>query len=286
MVSETLCGLVPRAAVRAVEAELAAAGCPDADFDAMELCRMVIGRDPRLAPDALTKEQADRLAGLTTRRATREPLQYLAGEWDFLDLTLRVGPGVLCPRADSEVVCETAIELLRRDANPAPRVLDLCAGTGCLGLGVQRFVPHAAVTCVEKSDDAFRYLAANTGGTPVEALRADVMDYWRTLTPGSVDLILCNPPYLTAEEMTRLMPETAREPATALDGGRDGLDFYRAIAAHYRNVLRPGGRLVFEIGCAQREVVRGILSRAGWTEIACRRDYGGNDRVLSARRPL
>ena len=286
MVSETLCGLVPRAAVRAVEAELAAAGCPDADFDAMELCRMVIGRDPRLALDALTKEQADRLAGLTTRRAAREPLQYLAGEWDFLDLTLRVGPGVLCPRADSEVVCETAIELLRRDANPAPRVLDLCAGTGCLGLGVQRFVPHAAVTCVEKSDDAFRYLAANTGGTPVAALQADVLDYWRTLTPGSVDLILCNPPYLTAEEMTRLMPETAREPAMALDGGRDGLDFYRAIAAHYRDVLRPGGRLVFEIGCAQREAVRGILSRAGWTEIACRRDYGGNDRVLSARRPL
>lgn len=286
MVSETLCGLVPRAAVRAVEAELAAAGCPDADFDAMELCRMVIGRDPRLAPDALTKEQADRLAGLTTRRAAREPLQYLAGEWDFLDLTLRVGPGVLCPRADSEVVCETAVELLRRDANPAPRVLDLCAGTGCLGLGVQRFVPHAAVTCVEKSDDAFRYLAANTGDTPVEALRADVLDYWRTLTPGSVDLILCNPPYLTAEEMTRLMPETAREPAMALDGGRDGLDFYRAIAAHYRDVLRPGGWLVFEIGCAQREAVRDILSRAGWTEIACRRDYGGNDRVLSARRPL
>ena len=105
MVSGALCGLAPREALHAVQAELEAAGCPDADFDAAQLCRMVLGCDPRFAQSVLTPEQAERLSELTARRAAREPLQYLAGEWDFLDFTLKVGPGVLCPRADSEVVC-------------------------------------------------------------------------------------------------------------------------------------------------------------------------------------
>lgn len=98
----------------------------------------------------------------------RVPLQYLAGEWDFLGLTFKVGPGVLCPRADSEVVCETAIELLQQMGKPEPRVLDLCAGTGCLGIGIRHFVPSASVTCVEKSPQALQYLQANVHGTGVQ----------------------------------------------------------------------------------------------------------------------
>ncbi|MEE0801179.1 MAG: peptide chain release factor N(5)-glutamine methyltransferase [Gemmiger sp.] len=277
-----LAALTPRAALRAVQTILEQAGCPDADFDARELYRMVSGRDPRLADAPLPAPQAERLAELTARRADREPLQYLAGEWDFLDFTLRVGPGVLCPRADSEVVCETAVDLLRQAGRPDPLVLDLCAGTGCLGLGVRRFLPQARVFCVEKSPAALRYLLANTAGTGVAAVEADVLTYWQTLPPATVDLILCNPPYLTAAEMADLMPETAREPAMALDGGTDGLDFYRAIAANYRQTVRPGGSLVFEIGCAQRRAVKTILADNGWTGIDSRRDYGGNDRAVWA----
>ena len=110
--------------------------------------------------DGPTEAEAARLAALADRRAAREPLQYILGEWDFMDFSLKVGPGVLCPRADSEVVCETAIELLQ--GVPSPRVYDLCAGTGCLGLGIARHVPGADVTCVEKSHDAWPYLTANT----------------------------------------------------------------------------------------------------------------------------
>lgn len=283
MVTPPLAGLSPRQAVRAVQTQLEAAGCPDADFDARELFRMAAGRDPRLAFSPLTVPQAERLAALAARRAAREPLQYLAGSWDFLDFSLKVGPGVLCPRADSEVVCETAAALLREMDGPAPQVIDLCAGTGCLGLGIQRFVPTAEVRCIEKSPDAFAYLAANTAQTPVQAVQADVMEYWRTLAPGSVDLILSNPPYLTAAEMASLMPETAREPAMALDGGKDGLDFYRVIAAYYRQAVRPGGWLVLEIGCSQREEVTALCRAAGWQSLQCRRDCGGNDRVVLAR---
>ena len=170
------------------------------------------------------------------------------------------------------------------DARPGMRVLDLCAGTGCLGIGIRHFVPSASVTCVEKSPQALQYLQANVHGTGVQAKAADVLQYWRELMPQSVQLIISNPPYLTGSEMQALMPETAHEPAMALDGGTDGLDFYRAIAAHYRDIVCPGGWLVFEIGCAQRADVMEICRQSGWQQVQARKDYGGNDRVVYAQR--
>ena len=286
MVSEAM---LPRAAVREVEQRLTAAGCPDADFDARELFRLATGRDVRLSDRPLTAEQAAALEALCTRRAAREPLQYLCGSWSFLDFELAVGPGVLCPRADTEVVAQAAAETLAGIA--APRVLDLCAGTGCLGLGVKRFCPDAQVTCVEKSPEAFRYLEQNVrtalpGAAPaVQAVQGDLFTYWQSLPEGQLDLIVSNPPYLTAEEMQHLQPEVAQEPAMALEAGDDGLVFYRALAQHYRDALRPGGALVLEIGWQQRQAVMELLAGNGWADIECRRDYGGNDRCIIAHRP-
>ena len=201
-----------------------------------------------------------------------------------MDFTLKVGRGGLCPRADSEVVCETAIELLKD--SEAPVVYDLCAGTGCLGLGIARAVPSAKVTCVELSHDAWPYLTANVAGTGVQAVQDDVLTYYNRLPSGGADLIISNPPYLTAEEMAHLMPETAKEPAMALDGGADGLDFYRLLTAHYRDALRPGGWLVLEIGYAQAEAVLELGKAAGWQAGTCRKDADGNDRVVFFRKPL
>ena len=279
-------GMQPREALREVEARLTAAGCPDADFDAGELFRLVTGQDARLADRPLTAEQAAKLEALTARRATREPLQYLCGSWPFLDFELAVGPGVLCPRADTEVVAEAAAQMLA--GVQAPKVLDLCAGTGCLGLGVKRFCPEADVTCVEKSPEAFRYLKKNAvsalkQGT-ARAVEGDLFHYWQGLPEGALDLIVSNPPYLTATEMQQLQPEVAREPAMALEAGEDGLVFYRALAEHYQNALRPGGALALEIGWQQREAVTALLAANGWVDIACRKDYGGNDRCILARR--
>ena len=308
-------GLTPRAAVALVQQRLAAAGCPDADFDARELFRLATGRDPRLSEHVLTEEQAARLETLCQRRESREPLQYLCGRWPFLDFELAVGPGVLCPRADTEVVAEAAAQTLAGCA--APKVLDLCAGTGCLGLGIKRLCPTASVTCVEKSPEALHYLVCNVrtalrslpqGSTEdvleedeptlgsgllgiaalppaAQAVEGDLFDYWRGLPEGGLDLIVSNPPYLTASEMEDLQPEVAKEPAMALAAGEDGLDFYRALARHYQTPLRPGGTLALEIGWQQREAVCALLQAEGWTQIRCIQDLGGNDRCILAQRP-
>ena len=259
-------GILPRAALRQVEARLTEAGCPDADFDAAELFRLAVGADARLATAPLTAAQAAQLEALTARRADREPLQYLCGSWPFLDFELAVGPGVLCPRADTEVVAEAAAELLRGVLHP--KVLDLCAGTGCLGLGVQRFCPAAEVTSLEKSPAAFAYLTRNArlpNGLHLTPVQGDLFTYWETLPEGELDLIVSNPPYLTAAEMGQLQPEVAQEPAMALAAGEDGLVFYRALAEHYQRALRPGGALALEIGWQQREAV--TFAREGGFEI-------------------
>lgn len=284
-----LTGLLPREALRAVRTALETAGVPDAAFDARELYRLAVGRDPRLDNTPLDPAHAAALSALTARRAAREPLQYILGQWDFLDFTLEVGPGVLCPRADTEVVCEAAVELLQKAGDPAPVVLDLCAGTGCLGLGVKRFVPGARVTCWEKSPDALAYLRRNAAnalkGAGVAVQEGDVLTGWRDVPADSVDLIVSNPPYLTDAEMHELMPETAREPAMALDGGADGLAFYRCLTGPWKTVLRPGGWLVLEIGYEQRQTVLDLGKQHGWVNGSCRQDYGGNDRAILLQKP-
>lgn len=270
------------AAFQKLCAKLAAAGVPDARFDAAELYRLATGRDPRL-DDGPSAAEAARLSALAERRAAREPLQYILGEWDFMDFTLKVGPGVLCPRADSEIVCESALALLQGRERPV--VYDLCAGTGCLGLGIARHSPGALVTCVEKSPEAWHYLTANTAQTGVRTVQADVFTYYKTLPAEGADLIISNPPYLTGAEMRALMPETAQEPAMALDGGADGLDFYRLLTEKYRDAVRPGGWLVLEIGYAQGPAVLALGAACGWVNTSCRKDYGGNDRAVLLQKP-
>lgn len=270
------------AAFQKLCAKLTAAGVPDARFDAAELYRLATGRDPRL-DDGPSAAETARLSALAERRAAREPLQYILGEWDFMDFTLKVGPGVLCPRADSEIVCESALALLQGRERPV--VYDLCAGAGCLGLGIMRHSPGALVTCVEKSPEAWHYLTANTAQTGVRTVQADVFTYYKTLPAEGADLIISNPPYLTGAEMRALMPETAQEPAMALDGGADGLDFYRLLTEKYRDAIRPGGWLVLEIGYAQGPAVLALGAACGWVNTSCRKDYGGNDRAVLLQKP-
>ena len=287
---EMLVEMDPRMAAGMVAGMLQASGCPDPDFDAVELTRLVTGQDPRLSETPLTEEQAARLARLAALRFERRPLQYIEGKWGFLDFEVQVGEGVLIPRQDSEAICLKAIDLLKGQA--APTVLDLCAGSGCLGLAVKSRCPAARVTAVEKSAEALPWLQKNAAEAlpgfdaahpALNVQQGDVFQWNKGQAEGQFDLILANPPYLTAEEMRTLQPEVEFEPAMALDGGEDGLDFYRHIAKAYRPLTKPGGWLVMEFGWQQWEPVKALLEAAGWQDVQRILDAEGRNRGAAAR---
>ena len=243
---------------------LADSGVDSPEFDAGQLYMAAGGDDKNFE-------------SMVQRRAKREPLQYILGEWDFFDMTLQVGPGVLCPRGDTEFVTDQALQ-----RGPFTKVLDLCSGSGCIALAIARFCKGADVTAVELSEHAYPYLQKNIatyGEGRVHPVKADVFAYQAQCGNG-YDLIISNPPYLTFDEMKNLTPETAAEPAMALQAEDSGLAFYRHIAAAYRPCLKQGGLLAFEIGYAQGEAVKSILLDNGYDNIQVVKDYGQNDRFV------
>lgn len=264
---------------------LADGGCEDAAFDAKCLLEDIGGLIRGHAPDAtpLNDEQIAALTRALDERAAGRPLQYILGEWDFLTLTLTVGEGVLIPRADTECLCE---EAARRLANTeSPRVLDLCAGSGCVGLGLASLCPSAQVTAVELSDDALPYLRENVARYPQYAVAVRQADVLRDadVFGGDFDAILSNPPYIPTADLAGLMREVQREPRMALDGDADGLTFYRAIAERWLPKLRDGGVCAVEVGIGQAAQVAALFAAAGLADIRIIRDLGGVERVVSCR---
>ncbi len=254
-------------------------------FEAMELLRGVCGvtrQDLMLGREApLSPEQRQRLDRLVRRRMEHYPLQYLLGEWDFYGRTFSVGEGVLIPRSDTEPLVEACLELLK--GIPSPRVLDLCAGTGCIGITLALERPDAEVWAVEKSPAAWAYFRRNNEayGGKVRGVLGDALDL--AAVSGEFDLIVSNPPYLTGEEIKNLQAEVGFEPQMALYGEEDGLFFYRKFSESWPSRLKSGGAMAFEIGDGQEEAVGGCLAAAGLISICQKRDLHGIIRVITAR---
>ena len=276
-----------RALREQIRRQLEKAGCDSPAFDALCLLEDIAGLPkgglPLWKERPLPPETAARLEAAVAQREKRRPLQYILGRWPFLDLTLEVGEGVLIPRPDTELLCESAADWLK--GRPQPRVLDLCAGSGCVGLGIARLCPGARVTAVELSQEALPYLRRNAARYPQYALTVKAGD---ALDPGAAeglfDAVVSNPPYIPAEELEGLMPEVRREPRMALDGG-DGLRFYRGIARIWVSRLRPGGFCAVEVGVGQAADVAALFRAAGLDAITVRRDLGGIERVVAGFRP-
>lgn len=275
-----------------VKKRLEEAGCDSPAFDASCLLRDICGSGREALPvegdRLLTAEEQARLLDGAKQRAAGRPLQYILGQWDFLNLTLRVGEGVLIPRPDTERLCEWAAE--RLSETKAPRILDLCAGSGCVGLGVASLCPGVYGEEVEWSPEAEVYLRRNLdrySQWPLRPVRADVLaGPPEELMGERYDALLSNPPYIPSAELGGLMREVRREPAMALDGGGDGLCFYRAILARWLPLLSPGGFCAVEVGVSQAEDVAELMRRAGLERREIVRDYGGIQRVVAGFLPV
>lgn len=260
------------------------------DRESEFIMEQVYGRDVRLE---ILKGQLDReptqgelakIDSIVTRRKSGEPLQYIIGEWEFYGLDFKVTPAVLIPRADTEVLVETALKLI--EGINAPRVLDLCSGTGCVAVAIKSVRPDAEVSALELYPEAFEVLKENIArhGGDVTPINADAMRERTAADLADFDLITANPPYLTAEDMESLQREVRSEPATALYGGDDGLDFYRELSRIWKNSLKDGGHIAYEIGWMQADDVAEILSANGYSDIKVKTDIESRPRVVHARK--
>lgn len=233
-----------------------------------------------------SEETCRRMHAAVRRLLDGEPLAYVLGEWEFYGLNLKVTPDVLIPRDDTVAVAELAIRkglFLDQD----PRILDLCCGSGCIGLAIASRVKDAKVTLADFSPEALAVAKENTllnhlGGR-VRCVQADA----RLRAPaflGKYDMIVSNPPYVTGAEMETL-PHSVKdfEPHMALYGGDDGLDFYRAISENFAPALKPGGNLCYEFGMGQGDAVCRILEENGYTILERTRDYNGRERAVLAQ---
>lgn len=271
-----------REALRLAAARLEQAGVPDADVDAAYLLASVLKEDTLAMRingyRELTAPQRAVFDALCDRRAAREPLQYILGETEFMGLTFHVEPGVLIPRADTEILVEKALEWMK----PGARVLDIGTGSGAIAVSLAKLGRQAQVTAVDVSDRALEIARQNAkrNGAAVEFVKSDCFS---ALKGRKYDMIVSNPPYISEDEMRGLMPEVTREPELALFGGADGLDFYRHISREAPEYLNEGGCLLFEIGWLQKDAVSALV-KAHIGEPFALRDYGQNWRVVGARK--
>ena len=268
-------------------ARLKKAGIDSAQLEAREiLCyaanktREQFYRDMALY---VSGELERRVDALVRRRLAGEPVAYIIGEWEFYGLPLDVSDDVLIPRMDTEMLVERAI-LRARTAGEEARVLDLCAGSGCVGLAIAANVPDCRVVLAELSEGALRICKQNIRRTDlnarvtsvcVDALEPPSANLW------DFDVVACNPPYIPTGDIGGLdIAVRDYEPRMALDGGADGLEFYRQIASKWKNAIRLGGALIFEVGVSQASEVEKIMAENGFENIQTTADTQGIWRVV------
>ena len=293
-----------REMIREAARELREAGVPDPEYDSAALLSRVTGLPPLVlrigAEKEPTTEQTEAFREMIRRRKDREPLQYIEGKAWFARREFTVGPGALIPRPETALLAEWAEEWLknRREAGlrrkesgggdasgdgeaPDAEVLDLCCGSGCLGITLRKDCPGIRCTMTDISPEALEIARENDRShrTGCEILQGDLFS---PVTGRRFDLILSNPPYIPTEECGGLQPEVLREPGIALDGGADGMDFYRRIAEEAKSHLKAGGALLLEAGIREAGPIEALLRAQGAEYTEIRKDFSGIDRMVLA----
>lgn len=271
--------------INGAEEALIASSCPDSALDAKLIAAGVLnlpfGNLRFFADRELSEAEEKEMNKRLRRRAEKEPLQYIENAAYFMGLCFYVDERVLIPRQDTETLCEAALEKIRHIKNA--KVLDMCTGSGALAVSIAHFRKDAEVTAADISRDAIDVAEKNA-----RILNARVRfvesDLFSSLENEEFDLIVCNPPYLTGEDMNELQEEVRREPELALFGGEDGLDFYRRLAEGIQRHLAPGGYALFEVGMGQAKDVIEIMKSTDPEETSVIKDLSGVERVVGIRR--
>ena len=258
------------------------AGVPDAALDAWYLLQMVCKIERSYyyvhGEEDITQDAQKEYEIAVQKRAEHIPLQYIIGEQEFMGLRFKVNSNVLIPRQDTETLVEQVLKIVK----PGMKVLDLCTGSGCVLISVLKNAPELTGMGSDISKAALLVAKENAKLHEVDAgwVRSDLFD---NITE-TFDVIMANPPYIPTGEILSLMPEVRDfEPENALDGGADGLDFYRKIAGQVKDYLNPGGYVYMEIGYDQGEAVSELMRNAGFTEVEVIKDLARNDRVVKGK---
>ena len=258
------------------------AGVPDAALDAWYLLQMVCKIERSYyyvhGEEDITQDAQKEYEIAVQKRAEHIPLQYIIGEQEFMGLRFKVNSNVLIPRQGTETLVEQVLKIVK----PGMKVLDLCTGSGCVLISVLKNAPELTGMGSDISKTALLVAKENAKLHEVDAewVRSDLFD---NITE-TFDVIMANPPYIPTGEILSLMPEVRDfEPENALDGGADGLDFYRKIAGQVKDYLNPGGYVYMEIGYDQGEAVSELMRNAGFTEVEVIKDLARNDRVVKGK---
>jgi release factor glutamine methyltransferase len=253
--------------------------------------RMVLYRDNPI----INKSQDEKIENFLKRRSKREPLQYIIGYVDFYGLKIKVGNGVLIPRPETELLVEEAKKAIKRDSLGVMHILDLCTGSGCLALALAKEFPSAKVYGTDVSKVAIQYAKENAelncinNVTFLEGNLFNPVAQFVMLQASRItfDIIVSNPPYIKRDDIRNLQPEIKEwEPVEALDGGKDGLDYYRVIIPEAKDYLNKGGYLMLEIGVNQSEEIKRIAEETGFVNISLIRDYAGIERIFIVKKEI
>jgi len=235
----------------------------------------------------LTEPELETLRGLVKRRGEREPLQHIVGTTSFCGLEIAVTRDVLVPRPETELLAEEAWKFLSTLNSQPSTILDFGTGSGCLALAIAAKCPQVVVQAIDVSEAALKVATQNAArlGLSERVLFYGGDGFGALPAEARFDLIVSNPPYIPSPEIETLQPEVREhDPRQALDGGADGLDFYRRLAAEAGSRLKPAGRLMLELGDGQGRAVSDLLTQQGWTVVSVLKDYSARERILIAHR--
>ncbi len=231
----------------------------------------------------LDKDKAVIISNILKRRISGQPLQYILGRCEFMGLEFKTDQRALIPRPETEILVESATAELKAMVKASPKILDLGTGSGCIAISIAKLLPRARVWAADISQEALQLAGQNARLNKVEVkfLRTDLFS---GLKNKKFDLIISNPPYISAGELSGLAKEISFEPKQALAAGIDGLDFYRSIISRSAAYLNNNGLLAFEVGVKQAKAVRAMLQEKNFSDLKIIRDYNNIQRVVMAKK--